>query len=573
MKYILVGATILGAASLVQADITMAELSPKNSIVVAGSNNMEKMVEQAKASGLMDIWEDERLQGLRDQMNEQMLDQMKEFKEQLDIEEMPPWPNGPVGMSVFSVTDPETGFTDPGVLAYASYDGDSIALAKDVLDKLIEKAEAEGEIEVEESDLAGADVRILRAKVKEGPWDSFPAMYLFQKDGHFLIGSDSESVAQAIEVIGGGDLEMLSADSNYQGLQDLMGDKGAYVCVMMPAVWDMVASTDSTGMFFMVQPTISALLGDLKSVGMSMGMNHGSAMIEAQMAAYMPEGKTGLMSLIGKNATVGDLPSFVSSNTISVSEMSVDFAGIMPMMQKIIRSSPMLAMQAQEMMTEWEPRLTKLFGSMGTRVYNVTAATKPYSMETIHSTYALECKDAQAFETALAEIAPMAGMQPRDFVGNRIYSMNAGGAGASFSIGIGGGWVFMGTDQSVEQGLRSAGAGDVGAFSTNASFRTAMATLPGDSFVSWSYTEIVEYLELAAVEMEAGHKEMLEQIRQFDPDAADEMAAEGLDSPMKDMDMELLREYFGAVVSETKSVENGFVGKFYVLPGTKRQQG
>jgi hypothetical protein len=210
---------------------------------------------------------------------------------------------------------------------------------------------------------------------------------------------------------------------------------------------------------------------------------------------------------------------------------------------------------------------------MGTRVYNVTAATKPYSMETIHSTYALECKDAQAFETALAEIAPMAGMQPRDFVGNRIYSMNGPRAGVSFSIGIGGGWVFMGTDQSVEQGLRSAGAGDVGAFSTNASFRTAMATLPGDSFVSWSYTEIVEYLELAAVEMEAGHKEMLEQIRQFDPDAADEMAAEGVDSPMKDMDMELLREYFGAVVSEMKSVDNGFVGNFYVLPGSRRQQG
>mgnify|MGYP001807809805 CR=1 FL=1 len=574
MKYTLTGAVLLAVTSWSQADITIAEIAPKNTVFVAGTNNMQMMVDQAKASGLMDIWEDERLKKMRDQMTEQVLDGMSEFKDKMDIEEMPPWPNGAVGIAVFSVTDPETGFTDPGLMAYANYSGDAMAPAKEMLDKLIETAQQDGHLKVEDSDLAGADVRILRP-VNPGEMQDLEAVYLYDQDGHFLAGTDSESVAQAIEVIGGGDLEMLSSDSNYQGVQEMVGAKGGYAYMMMPAFWNWVASMDTTGMFFMMQPTIDSLVGDLKSVGWSMSMEHGSAMMEGQMAAYMPDGKSGLMSLMGKNAPRGDLPGFVSSNTISVSEMSIDFAGIMPMVQKIIRSSPMLAMQAQDMMTEWEPRLTKLFGSMGTRVYNVTSATKPYSLDTINSTYALECKDAQSFETALAEIAPMAGMQPRDFVGNRIYSMGGmmqGGGG--FSIGIGGGWVFMGSDQAVEQGLRSAGNADAGSLSTNANFRTAIAVLPGDSFCAWSYTELVEYVEVMSVEIRESQKMMLDQIRQFDPEGADEMAREmAEDDPMQQMDMELLREYFGAVVSDFKSVDNGFVGKFYVLPGTKRQQG
>ncbi len=216
---------------------------------------------------------------------------------------------------------------------------------------------------------------------------------------------------------------------------------------------------------------------------------------------------------------------------------------------------------------------------MGPEVHSVVTLARPIQMDSMKTLYAIESSEPAKVEEVLAQHAAGMGLQPRDFVGNRIYELPfdpmamAGGGmmapgGETFSIGFGRGFIMAGQTSLVEDALRAGGAGELG---ENPGYRQALGAMRAPRSVSWGVMDLVQYaayfmkVDLMAKELE------IEQFRQWDPEYAaelerelEEMAAE----PWRDFDVNELNEYMGPVTWEIRATDSGFEGRYLVLaPG------
>jgi hypothetical protein len=322
---------------------------------------------------------------------------------------------------------------------------------------------------------------------------------------------------------------------------------------------------------------LRSLLGEVGGYGLGLRSDSDGAMVAANVGVFMPNGKKGLTELADRPSARGNPPGFVPVGALSYSSFNFDFSGLMAVIKNVVSSNPMLNMQMGEAMPEVEKNVAPILAALGSKVHSagpVAGATDQAGV------LAIECRDTQAFENAFGAAAGQGGLEARDFLGQRIYTMDeqmsqmmpmAGGLGGTMSIGIGGGNVFVGATAGVEQALRSTGQTDVAGLAKDEAFQRATGVLGDDQVVAWGYMDTIGSMEAAIKAQQAGQKKMIEDMKEFDPEMAAEMEKElaAAGDPMKDFDPAFVRQYIGPSVWKATSNDKGFVFNMHILPAAK----
>jgi hypothetical protein len=332
-------------------------------------------------------------------------------------------------------------------------------------------------------------------------------------------------------------------------------------------------------MFMMIQGMFQSLVGDIQAVALGVRLDGPSAMVEETFAVYMPNGTSGLTALVDTGTPRRDVPPFVGPEAIAYSRMNFEFDGVPGFLRTIGQTNPMLGPQIDQFLFTYGATIDKVCSNLGPEVHSVATLTRPIRLSSLKTLYAIQSRQPEQVEAVLAEYAPQMGLEPRDFVGNRIYTLPfdpfmaaagmMGGDGEGFSIGFGGGYVMLGTTSMVEDGLRTAGlGGEVPTLTDEPAHERAIGALSQTRVVAWGVIDVVDYLEFFADIGELTQRQLIEQMKQWDPEYADQMQRE-LDAqeamPWEGLDPELLRQYIGPVSWQVQARDDGFVGKYLLL--------
>jgi hypothetical protein len=383
-----------------------------------------------------------------------------------------------------------------------------------------------------------------------------------------MLSNNIDNLTDALDAVDGKAAnQTLTNRPDFQAISGKLGETNAYAIVLTRDVMEIVGAMNP--MAGMAQPIVRNAFGKVDGYGFGVQFDGPSAMVEQKLAIYMPEGKKGLTTLVDEPKPRGTIPSFVSQDAVTYSSVNFEFSGLMPVIREIVQSTPMLQAQMGPGLDQMEPIVNQLTASLGSQIHMSSSYTRPFTATSQSAVTAIECTKPQEFENAFAGLAAQGGFEARDFLGQRIFSMNPQmmGGGQAMSIGIGGGFVLVGPTPSVEQTLRATSQPAQGTIAANSEFQRAMAVLPSQEAIAWGYTSTVDAMEATVAVQKASMQQMIDDIREDDPEFAEEMAADlKKDFELLDkFDFNMLRRYIGPTAWQIRSTADGFEGNFYML--------
>jgi hypothetical protein len=571
---------------------TIERLAPEKSVLIVGTKNTQALIDRVKGTPLMELWKDEKVQSLIADGLKKMGEDMTTMFQELGVDDdslVPP--SGGAGLAIFPYTDEELSLTKIGMLMFADY-GDQAKADKThaLIQAFLTRGEKDGKIEFEEKDVNGRnvisiDLSKLKAAEEGDMGDDFgggmplpmpsPAQIFegmekihYVRDGNVLMLSNHlDNLTDALDLVDGkGGNDTLANRADFQAISGKLGETQAFAIVLTRDVMEIVSTMNP--MAGMVQPITRAAIGKVDGYGFGVQFDGPQAMVEQKLAIYMPEGKKGLTTLVDEPKPRGTVPSFVSQDAVSYSSVHFEFAGLMPVIREIVNSTPMLQAQMGPGLDQMEPIVNQLTSAMGSQIHMASSYSRPLTDTSQSSVTAIECTKPQEFENAFAGLAAQGGFEARDFLGQRIFSMDPQmSGGEAVSIGIGGGFVLIGQTPSVEQTLRATSEPAQATIAASADFQRAIAALPTQEAIAWGYTDTVDALEATLAVERAKAQKMIADIREDDPEFAQEMENdlkkewEMLDK----FDFTMLRSYIGPTAWQIRSTADGFEGNFYML--------
>lgn len=593
-------AVITISAGSLSAQTTIERLAPENSVLIVGTKNAQTLMDHFKATGLWSLWQSDKLKTLRAEEMKQITEGMNKMFQDLGVEEdslVPP--SGAAGVAVFSALDPELGTPHAAFIVTADYGANA-----DKTDKLVQAALARGEkdkkIAVDQKDVGGRTIYTIDAsKIEEKEQKKFDdiqmgdennpmmpmpnpdemmkglkTLHYVRNGSSLLISSDMNTLTEALDKADGKGAHNepgLADRADFQAVMSKIGEPDIYGIILTRDVMSLASGADPMGMSAMVQPIVRSVFGEVQGYGLGLRFDGPTAMVEQNLTVYMPHGKQGLTTLIDAPSARSPLPPFVGQDAVSYSSFNFAFSRVMETVHKIVSSNPMLQAQVGPQLPQIEEEVGPIMAALGTHVHIATSASKPYSTNTRKFMVAIECAKPQEFENAIAPMAAQFGLEARDFLGQRVYSMNPQammpGMTEPLSIGIGGGFVIIGQTPAVEQGLRASSQTGAGGLTSDKAFQRALMALPKDNVIAWGYSNTVDSIEAAILGAQASAQKQIEDIRKDDAEEADAMQAalQKQTDTLKKFDFSLFREYIGPSVWQARSTEDGFQGTFYLL--------
>jgi len=590
---------LCSGASAFAADVPPIEkLVPDKTVVLVGVKNMDGTMERMKKTGLWQLWDNPKMKDAFASTLKDMTTDLDKMYEELGVEKdslVPP--SGAVGFAMFSVMNEELGTPEMGFLMTADY-GDNADKTAKLIEASLAKGEKDGKLEVEVKETDGRTITTIDLSkmqeqaepddgmddmdgMGENPVEAFGGditkMHFVREGNTFILSSSMTSLADALDTVDGKGKTGVTDRAEFVNLSGKVGDGDAYGFVFTRDIMDMVAPMDQMGIAQMMVPTIRTMVGKVDGYGWGMKLDGTTAMAEQRLAVLMPDGKAGLTSLMDTPLPAGKLPAFVGPDAISYSAFNFEFAGLMEVIRKVVNSNPMLAMQAGEMLPQIEPIVNQFTATMGSQVHRAGTLTRPLTETSSQSLMGIECIKPQDFENLFGGMAGQMGLESRDFLGQRIYSMDpammgdmmpmGGGPTEPISIGLGGGFILIGSTPAVEQSLRASGQAEQASLSSNAEFQRAVATINRDNAVAWGYYSTVDSMEAQMFTQKAAMKSMIDSMKEFDPEMAAEAEKEMQESmKMFDaFDFAEIRKIIGPSAWQVSSVEDGYVAEFFLL--------
>jgi hypothetical protein len=580
---------------------TIEKLAPENTVFIIGAKGVNASIERMKRTGLWELWENEKMKAMWTELIEAVQEDLAEGFKELGVDkDTLTAPTGAVGLAVFPVPDPDLGITLPGALVLADY-GENADKTSQLIAALIEKGETEGDIEVEEKEVLGRTVHVISEiadedagdveveedaddmemdfEFEEGPdpmEQAFKTMHYVREGNLFIASTNLDTLTHALETIDGKGEKDITDRQEYQALLDKIGEHELYAMLLTRDVGLMGAPEQQMNMQMMV-PMIRAAVGHVKGYGLGMRLDGPTAMVEQTLAVYMPDGKAGLTTLIDIPAPRGAVPAFVSPDTVTFLSFNFKFSDLMDTINKIAASNPMLQGLMAEQLAMMDAPVRQVTAALGHQVFIANAVTKPLSEDSSHGVFAVQCTNPQEFETLLAANVAQMGIEARDFLGQRIYTMPAeamammpmpgGGGGEAVSLGIGGGYIVLGGTSAVEGALRATSQTGALTLEADSGFKRAVAAIGGDPVIAWGYSDTINQVEAQIYAQRMQLNQMVEDMREFAPEAAQQMQAE-YDKIFKfidDLDFDLLQKHIGPSVWRVRSIDDGFVMNSYTL--------
>jgi hypothetical protein len=194
----------------------------------------------------------------------------------------------------------------------------------------------------------------------------------------------------------------------------------------------------------------------------------------------------------------------------------------------------------------------------------ITTITRPISLDSRRTVTAISAPKGDAVRPLISMISMQTGLMPRDFLGHTIWSSEDGFV--PMAIGLGGGYMFVGAGEDVEQALRSFGDDAHESIEDEKAFRMARDATGDDAAVAWGFTDAVADFEYERAVALADLSDMIAE------GLPDEMAEELLgDMPekikaqLKDVTPEMLRRYVGPFSWRVENTDDGYVMKYALL--------
>lgn len=587
---------LIAIPALADAATTIDQIAPENSVVVMGVPNAAETMKRIEKTSLWALWQSDEMDEMRTQIMDMINEDMTGILEELGLDEdvMVP-PTGAVGFALYSGHD-DQGMVQPRMLGMADY-GDNADKIQELLEAVSARAEEEGVIEIAEEDVRGRTVTSLMIIEEEDEDDEDfndrpmglplpdPRQVLadidgvyYVREGHmYLVSTALEGLEQALESIDDkGDVGTGFAErEDFKNIKGKLGDVDVWGVMLTRDLFSVIGGAQGMEMMvMMMMPVIDTVFGKIAGAGGGWRFDSDQAMVESVGVISMPSGKVGIPALFEKQTPRGDLPPFVGPDTVLYQSMNIETSEIPGLIRNIIQSTPMLQMQLGEQVPQIMAVVEQICGSMGTKAHQFTAVQRPMTIDSLPSIFAIECTEPESLESAIAGLAPQLGLEPRDFLGHRIFApsdamMPMGGAPPS--MGIGGGYLIIGPAGAVEQALRSVGQSDGHGLDGEPQYERAVGLLGSEPMVAWGYMDMVRIMGVTMEVTAMANEQLLQQMREEFPEFADELEADEGDLPefMKNMNFDVLKQYIGPTVWNFHSTDDGFTTRGYLLAPAK----
>ena len=560
-------------SSFVCADIQIEDVLPENTIAIVSIKNSEHLADKLEQMGVCETVS-QFCDLLKDTDNELDFSVLTEKYEGLiqafgmDKDDLPDIPSGGIQAGIYPVVDYESGSVTVGILAIADLRDSKWS---GIIDTSMTDIAAEMELEIEDVDVSGHSVWMISTTNDSTVGESdlsesdLEHLYVVIKDDHLIAGSDPDEVAAAINVLDGDEEKnTLASNDLYTELRGRTSvDCDIHASVLLTNLADTIMQMDDSGMAMMILPMVKSFFGDVDGFAEAVSFsNSSSTAIDAKYTVYMGEGRNGLLGLISENTADSSIPSYVTEDTLSYSQVQIDMDKVVPFLMKTISANPMLSMQLGPQSEEIEKTLLMAFSPLGTEVHFITSGYLPIASDSLGYLLAIECTDEEAFSEFLTTVMPTMGLDPTDFLGYQIYTADFGGGmmvpvDLSFSYTVGGGYVFIGTTRPVEQALRA--IANPSEYKGNQGQNTALQLISKANTAGWGYADPAKSIEIQSQIMDGLSEDMFADMEAFDPDMAAEMREEFEENQERQKEvMNILATLIGPTSWSLTTDENGF---------------
>ena len=553
-------ATALTGGGADSQDLTIAGLAPENSFFVIELNDVQGMIDRFAETGVGKLVLDGK------SVSEVMEPMMEERAEELGIE--PDQVTLPVdlGLVAYTVLDEELGVEMPAWLAYLAWK-DSDAQVKALFENEIERME----LKYEEDQLRGRDMYIFETELEMPNLDEFagevmPMMPMMGDSSHMedalkkvfvvrdgsmiVMCSEPGGIDQAFKIIDGGSAKTLSEAAAYQALEDMIpGTPGAQAALLTESLSAIAKPVLGPG-YTAALPVIQAAFGDITGWGF-----WGSVAPEGNLATWGQNitfngEPRGVMKLFDVATPLGPIPSFVSDESLSYGRFNFDFKSLIPTVNEIIAALPEAqGQQVQPMVQMWGPMLQTSLETLGPEVHSFSSESDD-EFNPMRTTLAIPTTDTKKVDQLISMFGSMAGLQPRDFNGDTIYTDPMDDLG-TLAIGIGAGSLLVGQVDGVEAVLRSAGQSDLPSLGRTKIADRVEQAMPSGDLLTWGFWNTSKMMEMTGSMsdmMPAGAQRM----------DADDQLEEMLDN----VDMKELAKLVGPQWVVGRSTKNGMQFQF-----------
>ena len=568
-------AWILTALLLVpgaHADVSIEDVAPESSFLILGIDNARDTIDRFKETALWDLLHAE-------EMNGGFEDSLERFEKMIETVEMEVgleegalrWPEGRAGMAAFLAMNDDYGIETAGLIGLLDFKDQRENLQR-LIEAALEQADA-ADIPFDEIMVAGHAVYAFDIPQRGGADEGFDEIeagplgdplsmiepmllglervYLTRVDDSMICCTNLEVLRSAIEAVEGEEVASVGDLDAYQDALAQVGEHDGHAVLLMNG-FTRFAQMQSTIMIFgpmLAEPLRVLGLSNVTALSGSIDLDAPDAVLVQRAAVLIDGEKEGVVGLIERETPRTRIPRFMSDGAVGVSRLNVEFDGAMDLVNDVVTTLPFqIQEQAEAFMLEHGGDLSALLASLGDEVYMINRG------EGRSNTIAVRAADARRFETAMSRLAPLLEITRRDFSGMTIYSPHDP-ASPAMSIGVGGGYVFLGDAISVEDALRASADVDRDVMDgEGAVLDAADAALGRDPVVAWGYTDTGAMLQSMrdAMQQRLAMMPMDMDVQEIDLDAFAR-------------DPEFITRYIGPSAWSVRSVENGFILTSYTL--------
>ena len=571
--------TALITTSLLTVDVRIEQVLPENTIAVMSANNVSLFMAHLKEIGACDAVCDIVQSAMSTDEESPITQACSEMKNSFDQEDLS-LPNGHVGMGLYPVVDFEVGLVGLGALFMVEVENDKFGK---IIQSAIDQYSGMMEFDFEMIDISGRDVWIVQNDFTEItsqiliPIDisSMTQWYFAYADGYLLFGTEPEGFASVFSALDGEPLEeSLATNDDYLELMERCGQEGdMQAAVLLTNLADTFLQMDTSGMGMTLLPMAKTVIGDIDGLAQTVSFSSSKdTILEGKYTILMRDGRNGLMSLLAVDSPQSKIPSFVGEDTISYTQASINYDKVVPLVNEIISSNPLLSMQiSPQMVEEFGTSISMFTSNLGRQTHYVTAGTIPYSADSHGTLVAIECLNEEQFSSALGMMLPSLGATPVDFLGNQIFTIDLGSSAMmpipmemSFSIAVGGGYLLVGNSNAVENALRA--IANPKESKSNHGMNDAADLLASGNYSGWGYGDPLKNLEIQTAVFEESNEAFFAEMEEYDPEMAAEMRADAAgENSLQDSILKTLSLFLGPMSWNMSTDDKGFTAEILML--------
>ena len=565
--------------------LSIRDLAPDTALLVVGADDVRGTIDRLGPTAYGKLWNDPAIAEEVKKFRGQFEESLKKASAEAGIEgDTVTWPSS-LGLAVMAEVDEELGLPSTQFIFFCDWSKEAETTSKmiDALIADIEKKAKDDSLTLKYEEVRGrkaVGVPLAAAdapaegedggdEMMDDPFGAGPDFgpkeaYLVSDKGRLFAASSVAALDMLLARVDGERTKSAGDSETFKGAAELAGGTQDVYAVLSTEAAGPILNT--MPQFMLARPLVARFFGDIKA--WSFGLHAKDGVIELGQGIYVPGGKVGLLSLADLATEPSAPPAIVPADAISYGRMNLRFDKLMAMLDEAIGGMPpeqgeMIGQQLEL----YRPAMTAAFGAMGPEMHMWSTAPKaddPMSGSTVTAIKVKSDKDSSQAVMDFISQLPL-GLQSRDFNGMTIMSDEF----APVAIGVGGGYVVLGSVESVEQTLRAVDAKGEAGLAGDADFTRSFGLVGKAPTVGYAWWN-------TAKQMESQQRMVQMMAAQVEGMAGDGEGAEvpGVDVGLDDlvgfwdlMKPEVVKRCFGDSILEFKGPNAGFSTMYRVHPG------